>query len=148
MKTTFQFFMLLCVVTTFGHRMQAQHCQGVTAAHYPVIYNQPDGSSLYVQGKGTGYLHYMQTTDRYTLLADKEGYLEYAELGPDGRLRSTGIKAHDPADRSDEEKFFVMQLEPNTIDSREVRQEKRLLAMDEDVRRSMMAEFPSTGTRK
>ena len=109
---------------TLCHRMQAQHCQGITAAHYPVIYNQPDGSSLYVQGKGTGYLHYMQTTDRYTLLADKEGYLEYAELGPDGRLRSTGIKAHDPADRSDEEKYFLMQLEPNTIDSREVRRRK------------------------
>ena len=148
MKTTFQFFMLLCVVMTLCHRMQAQHCQGVTAAHYPVIYHQPDGSSLYVQGIGTGYLHYMQTTDRYTLIADKEGYLEYAELGPDGRLRSTGIRAHDPADRSVEEAYFIMQLEPNTVDSREVRQEKRLLAIDEEMRRSMMAAFPTTGNRK
>lgn len=148
MKTNFYLFILLSLWMMPGHHAYGQVCQGITAAPYPVIYLQPDGSTLMVQGKGTGYLHYMQTTDQYTLIANDAGYLEYADMGPDGRLRPTGIRAHDPSDRSEDEMFFLRTIGPNTFDAPAIRQEKRLLAMDEDLRRSMMAEFPSTGTRR
>jgi M6 family metalloprotease-like protein len=148
MKTKFQFFACLLIGMAFAYPLQAQHCQGVTAAHYPVIYHQPDGSSLWVQGIGTGYLHYMQTTDQYTIMVGESGYLEYADLGRDGRLYPTGVKANDPEARSDQEKFFLTQLKPNTVDARQVREEKRLLAMEKEMRRAMLAEFPSTGNRK
>ena len=148
MKTKFYLFTLLYIGMTVSHPVQGQHCQGITAAHYPVQYKQPDGTTLMIQGIGTGYLHYMQTTDKYTVLANDQGYLEYAELGADGKLRSTGIRAHDPADRSEQEIFFVQTLAKGTIDSPAVRQEKRRLAMDEEIRRTVLAEFPSTGTRR
>lgn len=148
MKTKFHFGICLVFSLAICQQVQAQHCQGVTTAHYPVIYEQPDGSTLWVQGIGTGYLHYMQTTDQYTLIAGGSGQLEYADLGPDGNLVSTGIKANDPQERSNEEIQLLSRLKPNTFDSKSVRDHKRLLAMEQELRGGMRAEFPSTGTRK
>jgi M6 family metalloprotease-like protein len=148
MKTNFHVLILLCIGVAFSQHVSAQNCHGITAAHYPVLYVQPDGSKLMVQGTGNGDLHYMQTIDEYTLLANENGYLEYAELGPDGHLRPTGIIAHDPEQRSDDEIYLLSQMRPNTFDSRAVRQQKRLLAMDKEIHQAHRAAFPTTGTRR
>ncbi len=128
--------------------LQAQHCSGTTAAPYPVMYHQPDGSTLMVQGRGNRYLHYMQTLDAYTLKVNENGVLEYAILGADGHLYPSGIQAHDPIHRTTEELELLRHIAPNTFDTKAVRQEKRLQAMEENYRRSMAAAFPTIGTHR
>lgn len=148
MKTNVFFFTLLCAAMMHHLSLRAQICQGITAASYPVAYTQPDGSQLMVQGIGTGYLHYMQTTDQYTLLATPEGTLQYAVPDREGRLTPTGVKAHDPEQRSSAEQIFLTTIQPNLFDAKHIREEKKLLAMDQEIQRAVMAEFPSTGTRR
>ncbi len=148
MKAKFFHFILLCMILAISQHAHAQHCTGITAAPYPVWYNQPDGTSILVQGTGTGYLHYMQTTDHYTLLASKSGILEYAELGPDGQLRSTGITAHNPTDRSIDEMVLLRSMTPDIFDSPSVRRAKIQSASEKEIVDIARAAFPSTGTRK
>ena len=148
MKAKIFHLTLLCLLLSFGNTADAQHCTGITAAPYPVFYTQPDGTSLLVQGTGTGFLHYMQTTDHFTLLANKSGHLEYAEQGPDGRLRSTGVLAHNPNERSTEEQNLLNILAQNTLDAPSIRREKIRLAMEEEIVQTARAAFPTTGTRK
>lgn len=68
---------------------------------------QPDGTTLTVTGKGNSRINYAETQDGYTVVKNNKGIYEYARPAADGGLLPSGIKAHNPANRSNSEKAYL-----------------------------------------
>jgi M6 family metalloprotease-like protein len=68
-----------------------------------VQYKLPDGSFISITLKGDEYVSWAVSPDGYTLLTNEEGYYEYAQKNNDGNLVLSGIRAHNPEERSDQE---------------------------------------------
>ncbi|MFI5220747.1 MAG: M6 family metalloprotease domain-containing protein [Bacteroidia bacterium] len=56
---------------------------------------QPNGSSITLHPYGNEAVHYLETSEGYTVLQNKDGNFEYAVLGIDGNLTNSGIIASD-----------------------------------------------------
>ena len=68
---------------------------------------QQKGPTLKVIGYGRFQLSYSETVDGYTLVRNEQGVYEYAERAGGGDLEPTGTVAHDPEDRSPDERRLL-----------------------------------------
>ncbi|MGM9687877.1 MAG: M6 family metalloprotease domain-containing protein [Alloprevotella sp.] len=80
----------------------------VPAKPTPLTIQQPDGTTLTVLLVGDESFHYYQTLDGIPLVRHDDGSLHYACL-QDGLLRSTGVLAHEAAQRTPDEARLVLQ---------------------------------------
>src|SRR5688500_5985424 len=56
---------------------------------------QPDGSHITLTAYGNEAVHYLETTDGYTVLKNPNGFFEYAVKDASGNLTSSGVVAKD-----------------------------------------------------
>ncbi|MDR1739947.1 MAG: M6 family metalloprotease domain-containing protein [Bacteroidales bacterium] len=73
----------------------------------PIDYRLPDGSEITITLKGDERVHWAQTPDGYTLLFNKDGYLEYAVADGSGGIKPSGVQAHNAPGRSTNERNFL-----------------------------------------
>ena len=85
----------------------------VPASPFPIIVNQPDGTTLTVRLHGDEYSHYRTTKDGFLLIPDQKGILTYGKVNSVGIIVSTSIKATEIEKRSSTERKFVQTLEAN-----------------------------------
>jgi immune inhibitor A len=79
----------------------------VPASKKPIEYKQPDGTTLTLLLKGDEKLHWAETSDGYTLLANKKGGYEYAKLDKNKNLIASGKLAHNADKRSKKEICYL-----------------------------------------
>jgi M6 family metalloprotease-like protein len=86
------FYLLLCISCLIMHEVLA-----VPAVPWPVEKVQPDGSIVTVYLKGDEWVHWMESSEGYTLMYDSQKYIVYAEKDSDGNLVPSKIKLGSPA---------------------------------------------------
>ncbi len=79
----------------------------VPATPNPVLYKLPDGSELTIRLHGDEWVSWAESSDGYTLLINKDGFLEYAMADEFGDLKLSGVRAEEVSERSDAEKRFL-----------------------------------------
>jgi M6 family metalloprotease-like protein len=84
-----------------------QRGQAEPAHPYPVQYKLPDGSFITITLKGDEHVSWALSPDGYTLLVNLEGYYEYAAKDTGGELVLSGIRAHNPEDRTAGETAYL-----------------------------------------
>ncbi len=99
-------FIAFCILGLGGY---AQYSR-VPASPYPVEITQPDGSKLTIQARGDEWYHFPQTEDGYTLIKNRKGYFEYAQIDESGELVPSGTFARNQKDRKAKEKVFLSTL--------------------------------------
>lgn len=72
--------------------------------------SQPDGTTLHVQTVGDAFSHHHLTSDGYPLIYVEQSGVCYARLLVDGSIESTGVMAHNPDERTDDEKLLLESL--------------------------------------
>jgi hypothetical protein len=113
----------------------------VPASPYPLIIKQPDGTKFSVYAKGDEYLHYSVTEDGYTVIKNNRGVYEYAEIGSNGELLPSGIKAKNIKDRGFNDMDYLSGSRKN------LKPDKKMPA--EILKSATAAQtFPSQGTKK
>ena len=73
--------------------------RAIPADPSPTQVQQPDGTTLTITLHGDEFFHFTTTLDGYTVVKNDKGYYTYARLDGD-RLVSTGVMAHDQAQRT------------------------------------------------
>lgn len=105
------------LILTFGIAAMLLSAAGsafaVPAYPKPVKVRQSDGSTITVQTFGDEFYHYTTTTDGYTVIAGDNGDYYYAEIGADGYLKPSALRANDPARRSADEKQAISRIAKN-----------------------------------
>jgi M6 family metalloprotease-like protein len=86
----FLLFNLVLTTTFFQGYAQRSNC---SVAPYVNTVTQPDGSQLTLVPHGNEAIHYLETTEGYTVLKNKEGYFEYATTDATGNLTTSGTIA-------------------------------------------------------
>ncbi|MDZ4840261.1 MAG: M6 family metalloprotease domain-containing protein [Bacteroidota bacterium] len=109
------------------------------AAPYPVLVLQADGSTILVQGVGNMMHNHQETTDGFSIIQSANQYYYTNTLGT-----ITAVKAHNPQNRSIEERAFV-----NTLDKHN---DNSLLSLPividhQDELPPVNQSFPETGKR-
>jgi len=79
----------------------------------PIVYTQPDGTTLTVMIRGDERIHWHETLDGYTLLYNQEGFLTYAYLDEYENLQPSNFVATDIEARDTETLFFLNNIEVN-----------------------------------
>ena len=64
----------------------------VPAVPWPVEKQQPDGSKIFVYLKGDEKVHWMESSDGYTLMYDSGKNIVYAEQDSDGNMVPSRVK--------------------------------------------------------
>ncbi len=72
----------------------------------PVDVIQPDGTTVTLLMHGDEFLHFMTTTDGYTVVRGTDGYYRYAQR-IDGQLHATDFVANNPEARTAAERSFL-----------------------------------------
>jgi len=90
--------------------LATQHSLAVPAYPKPVVYQLPDGSSIVIKLQGDERLHWAVSLEGYTLLFNKDGYLEYAVHDEFGDLVLSGIRAREIWERTDDEQNLLETL--------------------------------------
>lgn len=97
---TFKSIAAFVVILFWGWELIA-----VPAYPRPIRVEQPDGTTMTVRLYGDERFHYATTTDGYNLVSEN-GMLCYARL-QGAQLVSTGVLAHDPMNRTNEERRLL-----------------------------------------
>lgn len=100
MNNKFLSLLALIVISFCGIEASAQHSNcGVNPE--PNSITQPDGSVLTIHALGNEAIHYLETSNGYTVLLNKAtGNFEYATVNAQGNLDLSGVVASDKADRN------------------------------------------------
>lgn len=107
--------------------------QAVPANPAACRYVQPDGSIVTIWMRGDEFLHYVTTTDGYTLKKNVDGYYVYATRTSSGTLTCSTIVAHDVAQRGPEEKHFLAQTPLYLSDSHDVKKARVNALLRKDI---------------
>ncbi|MDR1006655.1 MAG: M6 family metalloprotease domain-containing protein [Bacteroidales bacterium] len=94
-----------------GVMLCSQTLFAVPAKQGLLTITQPDGTTIQVYIMGDERMHLYRTSDNYTLLSNSDGVLEYAKLDAKGNLIPSGIKAHNPQERTLTEMVALNQIE-------------------------------------
>lgn len=76
-----------------------------------ITLGQQKGPAIKVIGYGRFQLSYAETVDGYTILRNEDGVYEYAERSGNGNLEPSGTVAHDPGERSPDERSFLENMD-------------------------------------
>lgn len=81
----------------------------IPADNTPITVTQPDGSQLTIVLHGDEFMHFMTTSDGYTVTQNAQGYYCYAQLQNNQLVASEHI-AHNPTDRTTDDYAILAQL--------------------------------------
>ena len=98
--------LLLIAVTAVLLSLTWTETYAVPALPAPITVQQTDGTFITIRIHGDEKFNYTTTFDGY-LIVQRNGIYYYATAGADG-LQVSGIRAHDPADRSSSENHHLM----------------------------------------
>ena len=84
-------------------------CWAIPADRTPMAVTQSDGTTLMLRLVGDEFFHYNTTVDGYTVLRNSAGSYEYA-VKHGGVLASSGLLAHDAAQRTPAERQLLSQV--------------------------------------
>lgn len=145
MKSISTFVSLLIIFIITSSRLNA-----VPATPFPVTITQSDGSELTVRLHGDEFFNYKTTMDGYTLVQNANGILTYAQIGSNGNLTSTGIKATNIEKRPLSEKTFIQKLTKNIDFSKmnQLSRNSRLLKSKSALTPSPQKSYPLRGSAK
>lgn len=118
----------------------------VVAYPYPVLIKQKDGSEITIINRGDEFFHWVETSDGYTLLKNKEGIYEYAKFDQNKDLVLSGIKAKNIDKRNSIEKRFLNGTNKGLIFSfaqRSIAMQLKSIHLTEQKKA-----FPTTGSRQ
>ncbi|MDR1121754.1 MAG: M6 family metalloprotease domain-containing protein [Dysgonamonadaceae bacterium] len=141
-------FVSLRVVLLFLF-LNPQTGQAEPACPDPVQYKLPDGSFITITLKGDEHVSWATSPDGYTLLTNGEGYYEYARKNIDGNLVLSGIRAHNPEERSAQETVLLEQTPQNLrYSAGQISVMREILDMSSSLRSAAQtaASMPTTGT--
>ena len=117
---------------------------GVPATKKLIEYKQPDGSILNLYLKGDKAIHWAETADGYTILANSAGFYEYAKIDKSGNLISTKVIARNETERFASEKSILKDLKKGYTFSQN--QIKDKLEVYKGTEKSDLRSFPVEGT--
>ncbi|MDR2907225.1 MAG: M6 family metalloprotease domain-containing protein [Bacteroidales bacterium] len=100
---------LLCLLLV-AVLYSAQSVFAAPANTTPKSYTLPDGTEITVRTHGDEWEHWTASEDGFTLLFNTDGFLEYAVQDEAGRLKLSGIRAHNADERTADEQDFVNTL--------------------------------------
>ncbi len=83
----------------------------VKARRSTTTFKQPNGYELQSKLMGDEFFHFRRTIDNYTLLTDSNGYMVYA-VQLNNELIPSAVVAHNPSDRTADEKAFLQTIQP------------------------------------
>lgn len=139
MKTT---ILITVILSLFTIRLFA-----VTAYPYPVEITQPNGSKLIIVQKGDEFFGWIETTDGYSIIKNKNGIFEYATLNDDGRIILSGVQVKNVDERSTDETAFIVSIPQLQIKTKlSVQQSKTMQLKSFEISSSVQTSV--TGTRK
>lgn len=111
----------------------------IPAAPYLIQFDQEDGTSIDIYGRGDEQLHWWETTDGYSLLS-KNNTKVYAIYDEDGDLIPSNVVAHNLEMRDNNEIAFTNSIRKGlTYSENQVR-------LVNTLRNQRMGGFPTTGT--
>lgn len=99
---------LTALLCAFVHQATA-----VPAYPFPIVVNQPDGTSITVMMKGDEFHHYYLTEDGYLITKGENDIFNYARINQNGDIIDTGIKANDVSKRSAAESMQIANFRKN-----------------------------------
>jgi len=108
MKKTFWYLF----VVLFAFNACIENAMAIPASRKLSTLKQPDGKSLDVYIKGDEFFHYVQSTDGFVLLPDKNGFYTYAEQDSTGDLCSGKITASNTDRRTQSENIYLRSVKP------------------------------------
>lgn len=83
-----------------------QKAVAVPAYPFPVQYTLPNGEFITIRLHGDENFNWVSTEDGYTLLLNEAGFYEYAKPDANGNLICSGVVAHEPDVRVNEQAFL------------------------------------------
>jgi M6 family metalloprotease-like protein len=125
----------------------AQH-SNCSVSPYPITNTQADGSKITLYAFGNEAVHYLETSEGFTVLKNSNDIYEYAIKGLDGNLTLSGIKASDEVSvygKSDLQKH--LRYSPQQI-SLLVQYHNNLDEQNTTLNKSGANVFPPSGSRK
>lgn len=128
--------------------MQTTTAWAITASPDGVHYTQPDGTVLTMTLQGDEVIHWAITDDGYTLLANSKGAYEYALTDASGAMVTSGMLAHNAAERSSEELLMLEKIGQGVFYNATQVEELRAQSVIQPAYGTKMGGFPTTGTRK
>ncbi len=100
----------LSVIAQKTSNLKFQAGNGIPASLKPVVYTQPDGSTITLKLKGDRVIHWAENSEGYTLLCETNKYYVYAIKDINGNLVSSNVIAHNVGQRGVEENAFLSSI--------------------------------------
>lgn len=142
-KTVFMFLAVLAILAS------AFDVQSMPANPDPIVFVQPDGTTLTIKIKGDERISWRQTVDEYTLMRNNDGYLTYAIKDSNGDLQPSNIIATDVDQRGMKSKSMLSTLEKNLFYSdNQVKTMLEIWDISDSFKSSDAAKVSSVGTKK
>ncbi|MEI7500752.1 MAG: M6 family metalloprotease domain-containing protein [Bacteroidota bacterium] len=121
----------------------------VTANPNPVEYLQPDGTTITILLHGDEFIHWVTTTDGYTIMTNQKGIYEYALIQGDGKMTFSGVQAHNAEIRNAREIDFLENIRPGLFfNEAQLMEMRQMLIASKSPNATLKGGFPTTGTRK
>ena len=95
-------WVLICFLIT-----QVGNIWAIPADPTPFKLQQPDGKEFHAKLHGDEFLHFITTTDGYTIIKSPDGFYKYAVQNHDENILPGKYTAKDPAERSNDEVLFL-----------------------------------------
>lgn len=151
-------YLLLGIFLSICTGIRAQVISKCPASPDAVTVRQADGSAISLIGKGNILIHYTETIDGYNVIPNSQGIYEYAVKDQNGDFIPSGIKAHDPLERTAVEMAYLqgrdlqMRYSPEKIQDILAHsvlsgQYKQAPPFNGDTLKPIASSFPKTGKR-
>lgn len=95
--------------------MSAQVAMAVPAKPTPMVFTQPDGTTVTLKKIGDERFHMTITPDGYPVAVDANGFYCYADLNDKGALKATAVKALPLSQLSATERLTVSQINAEKV---------------------------------
>lgn len=116
----------IIITLVLGILLTPLEMSGVRAKPGIIEIEQPDGSFISGLLYGDERNHYATTDDGFLIIANKEGFFEYAVADSDGQPIASGVRANSFSKRSENEKLMLRKVDsPALISAVKARVSKR-----------------------
>ncbi|MFV0376774.1 MAG: hypothetical protein ACK5JD_05655 [Mangrovibacterium sp.] len=101
----------------------------VSAYPYPIEIIQPNGSILTIVQKGDENYGWIETTDGYPIMKNKDEIFEYATLNSNGRIIPSGVHVKNVDKRTIDETTFIASLPKAQIKTKLSVQQSKMMQL-------------------
>lgn len=118
----------------------------VPAKRGPMVFSQPDGTTVALQKIGDERAHILLTADGYPVVCDETGYYRFADFGTDGSLCPTSVKVSGESRLSAAEQAVIDKIDKNKIaKTLELRQASSPMSVNRKVKEPVLSRSGSQG---